>query len=149
MNKHAARHVFTSESVSEGHPDKVADQISDAILDACLAKDARAACVFDPRDPATVPAVPDFFLLESDKVRAGGVLRAFWGTGYGSGHCRVRVTHNGRTSLEETMSGMRPARLLELPIGDEHRGRIVVETAFVRENRFYQNVRTVDVPWSI
>ena len=42
MTKHAARHVFTSESVSEGHPDKVADQISDAVLDACLAKDARA-----------------------------------------------------------------------------------------------------------
>ncbi|MEY2342369.1 methionine adenosyltransferase [Acidithiobacillus sp. IBUN Pt1247-S3] len=32
-------HLFTSESVSEGHPDKVADQISDAILDAILAKD--------------------------------------------------------------------------------------------------------------
>ena len=44
--KEAHRHVFTSESVSEGHPDKVADQISDAILDACLAKDgdARVAC---------------------------------------------------------------------------------------------------------
>ncbi|WP_054677689.1 methionine adenosyltransferase [Lacticaseibacillus sharpeae] len=40
------RHLFTSESVSEGHPDKVADQISDAILDAILAKDpmARVAC---------------------------------------------------------------------------------------------------------
>ena len=35
-------HVFTSESVSEGHPDKVADQISDAILDACLKADSRA-----------------------------------------------------------------------------------------------------------
>ena len=35
-------HVFTSESVSEGHPDKVADQISDAILDACLKADAHA-----------------------------------------------------------------------------------------------------------
>ena len=44
--KDAHRHVFTSESVSEGHPDKVADQISDAILDACLAKDrnAHVAC---------------------------------------------------------------------------------------------------------
>ena len=30
------RHLFTSESVSEGHPDKIADQISDAILDAIL-----------------------------------------------------------------------------------------------------------------
>lgn len=35
-------YVFTSESVSEGHPDKIADQVSDAILDAILAKDARA-----------------------------------------------------------------------------------------------------------
>lgn len=32
-------HIFTSESVSEGHPDKLADQISDAVLDACLADD--------------------------------------------------------------------------------------------------------------
>ncbi|MFA7018229.1 MAG: methionine adenosyltransferase [Sphaerochaetaceae bacterium] len=38
--------LFTSESVSEGHPDKVCDQISDAILDACLAQDpqSRVAC---------------------------------------------------------------------------------------------------------
>src|SRR3989454_896945 len=42
----AQRHVFTSESVTEGHPDKIADQISDAILDAIIAKDpdARVAC---------------------------------------------------------------------------------------------------------
>jgi S-adenosylmethionine synthetase len=41
-----ARHLFTSESVTEGHPDKIADQISDAILDAILAKDpmSRVAC---------------------------------------------------------------------------------------------------------
>jgi S-adenosylmethionine synthetase len=36
------RHLFTSESVSEGHPDKIADQISDAILDALLEKDPNA-----------------------------------------------------------------------------------------------------------
>ena len=42
----ATAHLFTSESVSEGHPDKVADQVSDAILDAILAEDpkARVAC---------------------------------------------------------------------------------------------------------
>ena len=40
------RYFLTSESVAEGHPDKVADQISDAVLDAMLAKDpgARVAC---------------------------------------------------------------------------------------------------------
>lgn len=40
------QHLFTSESVSEGHPDKIADQISDAVLDAIIAQDpqARVAC---------------------------------------------------------------------------------------------------------
>ena len=42
----AERHLFTSESVTEGHPDKIADQISDAVLDAILTDDAaaRVAC---------------------------------------------------------------------------------------------------------
>ena len=41
-----ARHLFTSESVTEGHPDKLCDQVSDAILDALLEKDpnSRVAC---------------------------------------------------------------------------------------------------------
>src|SRR5687768_5117532 len=40
------RRLFTSESVTEGHPDKIADQVSDAVLDAILADDpaARVAC---------------------------------------------------------------------------------------------------------
>ena len=42
----ARRFIFSSESVGEGHPDKVCDTISDAVLDACLAQDpkSRVAC---------------------------------------------------------------------------------------------------------
>jgi S-adenosylmethionine synthetase len=42
----SSRHLFTSESVTEGHPDKIADQISDAVLDALIAQDpqSRVAC---------------------------------------------------------------------------------------------------------
>ena len=45
-NFRRTQHLFTSESVTMGHPDKVADQISDAVLDAILAQDprARVAC---------------------------------------------------------------------------------------------------------
>jgi len=41
-----SRFIFTSESVSEGHPDKVCDYISDSILDACIEQDpsSRVAC---------------------------------------------------------------------------------------------------------
>jgi S-adenosylmethionine synthetase len=46
MSPSARRYLFSSESVTEGHPDKIADQISDAVLDAVLAKDphGRVAC---------------------------------------------------------------------------------------------------------
>ncbi|NLA98322.1 MAG: methionine adenosyltransferase [Spirochaetales bacterium] len=50
-------HIFTSESVSEGHPDKVCDQISDAVLDTCLRQDpkSRVACeVFATTDTVIV-----------------------------------------------------------------------------------------------
>ena len=44
------RRLFTSESVTEGHPDKLCDQVSDAILDAIIAQDpnARVACAPNP-----------------------------------------------------------------------------------------------------
>ncbi len=42
MSKLNMRHIYSSESVSEGHPDKVCDQISDAILDACIKNDSMA-----------------------------------------------------------------------------------------------------------
>lgn len=40
-------YIFTSESVSEGHPDKICDQISDAIVDACLAENPEARCAME------------------------------------------------------------------------------------------------------
>jgi S-adenosylmethionine synthetase len=42
----AGNFLFTSESVNEGHPDKICDQVSDAVLDACLAQDpdSKVAC---------------------------------------------------------------------------------------------------------
>ena len=41
-----SEYLFTSESVTEGHPDKLCDQVSDAVLDACIAQDktSRVAC---------------------------------------------------------------------------------------------------------
>ena len=44
--KTMARHLFTSESVTEGHPDKVCDQISDAVLDAIFEQDPDGRVAF-------------------------------------------------------------------------------------------------------
>ena len=60
--------LFTSESVSEGHPDKVADQISDAILDAILAQDkrARVACETMVKTGAAIVAGGAFTISAGD-----------------------------------------------------------------------------------
>jgi S-adenosylmethionine synthetase len=65
MSKLRNRHVFTSESVSEGHPDKICDQISDAVLDACLEADSasRVACE---------TAVTTDFVLNIGEITCGG-----------------------------------------------------------------------------
>ncbi len=78
MNK---RHIFSSESVGEGHPDKVADSISDAILDACLAQDpeSRVACETLVKDnhvilagEITTKAVIDYNQIVHDVVERIG-----------------------------------------------------------------------------
>ncbi len=65
-------HIFTSESVSEGHPDKIADQISDAILDAYLANDpkSRVACETLVKNSSIIIAgeITSSYEFEIDKV---------------------------------------------------------------------------------
>ena len=50
----AYQRLFTSESVTEGHPDKLADQISDAVLDAILTEDHEATATLDAADRLVV-----------------------------------------------------------------------------------------------
>ena len=52
----ANNYIFSSESVTEGHPDKVCDTISDAVLDACLSQDttSRVACETMVKDNAVI-----------------------------------------------------------------------------------------------
>ncbi len=87
----AAQYLFTSESVTEGHPDKMCDQISDAILDAIIARDpnARVACetatttglVMVLGEISTETYV-DFQAVVRDTVRDIGYTRAEYGFDY-------------------------------------------------------------------
>ena len=51
------RRLFTSESVTEGHPDKIADQISDSILDAMLEQDPRSRVAVETLQGEPVPSM--------------------------------------------------------------------------------------------
>jgi len=75
------RYIFSSESVGEGHPDKVCDTISDAILDACLAEDphSRVACEVYAKSNVvvvggeiTTNGRPDYTSLVRDSIRGIG-----------------------------------------------------------------------------
>ncbi len=77
------RYIFSSESVGEGHPDKVADTISDAVLDACLAQDkfSRVACetyvksnVVIIGGEITTKAKLDFVKIARDSIREIGYV---------------------------------------------------------------------------
>jgi S-adenosylmethionine synthetase len=90
------RFLFTSESVTEGHPDKIADQISDAILDACLAEDplSRVACetltatgLVVIAGEITTKAYVDFQALVRGTVSAIGYNNALYG--FDSNTCAV------------------------------------------------------------
>jgi len=83
-----SRHLFTSESVTEGHPDKIADQVSDAILDACLTDDpaSRVACetltatgLVVIAGEITTKAYVDFQTLVRGTVAAIGYDNALYG----------------------------------------------------------------------
>src|SRR5687767_11831944 len=82
------RHLFTSESVTEGHPDKIADQISDAILDAILAQDpvGRVACetlvttgLAIIAGEITTSCYVDFPKIVRDTIKDVGYTRAKFG----------------------------------------------------------------------
>ena len=95
------RFLFTSESVTEGHPDKIADQISDAILDACLEQDpfSRVACetltctgLVVIAGEITTQAYVDFQSVVRGTVAAIGYDNALYG--FDSNTCAVISTIN-------------------------------------------------------
>ena len=90
------KYLFTSESVTEGHPDKIADQISDAVLDACLAEDpmSRVACetltctgLVVIAGEITTRAYVDFQSLVRGTVQSIGYDNALYG--FDSNTCAV------------------------------------------------------------
>ncbi len=98
------RFLFTSESVTEGHPDKIADQISDAILDACLAQDpmSRVACetltctgLVVVAGEITTQAYVDFQKLVRETVRGIGYDDAL--KGFDCDTCGVISTINSQS----------------------------------------------------
>jgi S-adenosylmethionine synthetase len=85
------RHLFTSESVTEGHPDKIADQISDAVLDTLLAQDpySRVACetvvttgLAFIAGEITTKAYADLPSIVRDTIKGVGYTRAKYGFDY-------------------------------------------------------------------
>jgi S-adenosylmethionine synthetase len=98
------RHLFTSESVTEGHPDKIADQISDSILDAILAQDpvARVACetlvttgLAIIAGEITTTCYVDFQKVVRETIKDVGYTRAKYG--FDSETCSVLSAIHGQS----------------------------------------------------
>ena len=116
--------LFTSESVSEGHPDKVCDQISDAILDACLALDpySHVACeVFATTEhiviggEITCKSRPDYEKIARDVLRKIGYVDKKLGIGCDT--CKIDVLVKEQSP--DIAMGVNKASVLEQGAGDQ------------------------------
>ena len=116
--------IFTSESVTEGHPDKMADQISDAVLDAILVQDpdARVACetllttgLVVVAGERTTTADVDFSGVVRETIKNIGYVNGSMGFDYDS--CGVMVAM-GKQSPDIAM-GVNPTKVKEQGAGDQ------------------------------
>ncbi|MCQ2088203.1 MAG: methionine adenosyltransferase [Bacilli bacterium] len=116
--------LFTSESVSEGHPDKVCDQIADAILDACLKEDenARVACEVFATDnyvliggEITCKSVVDYAQIARDVLKDIGYDRPEYGTDYHT----VKVDVKVKTQSPDISMGVSQEKPEEIGAGDQ------------------------------
>src|SRR6478752_4304969 len=100
-----SEYLFTSESVSEGHPDKVADQISDAVLDAILAQDKFSRVAAETlvntglvvmAGEITTNAVVDFQQIARETIKRIGYDNTEYGIDYKG--CAVLVAYDKQSS---------------------------------------------------
>ncbi len=115
-------YFFTSESVSEGHPDKVADQISDSILDAILAQDPKARVAAETlcntglvvlAGEITTHAVVDYIGIARDTLKRIGYDNADFGIDHKS--CAVLVAYDKQSP--DIAQGVDEGRGLDLDQG--------------------------------
>ena len=129
------KRLFTSESVTEGHPDKICDQISDAILDALMAKDpmSRVACetatttgLVLVMGEITTEAYVDIQKIVRDTVREIGYTRGKYG--FDADNCAVVVALDEQSSdialgvdkaLEAKEHKMSDAQIEAIGAGDQ------------------------------
>ena len=99
MSEALRNFLFTSESVTEGHPDKIADQISDAVLDEVMKQDSRGRVACETlvttglavvAGEITTSAIVDYDTLVRDTIRGVGYTRAKYG--YDADTCAVLCT---------------------------------------------------------
>ena len=120
-------YLFTSESVSEGHPDKVADQISDAILDAIFAQDARSRVAAETlcntglvvlAGEITTNAHVDYIQVARDTIKRIGYDNTEYGIDYKG--CAVLVAYDKQS--QDIAQGVDEGRGIDLDQGAGDQG---------------------------
>ncbi|MDO4285574.1 MAG: methionine adenosyltransferase [Eubacteriales bacterium] len=129
------KYIFTSESVTEGHPDKICDAISDAVLDACMEQDpmSRVACETCTTTgfvmimgEITTKAQLDFQSIARDTIREIGYDKGEYG--FDANTCAVMVALDKQSAdiamgvdkaLEARESGMTDAQIEAIGAGDQ------------------------------
>ena len=122
-----SNYIFTSESVSEGHPDKVADQISDAILDAIFTQDPRSRVAAETltntglvvlAGEITTQANVDYIQVARDTIKRIGYDNTEYGIDYKG--CAVLVAYDKQS--QDIAQGVDEGRGIDLDQGAGDQG---------------------------
>lgn len=124
MSKIKTTHIFTSEAVSEGHPDKVCDQISDAIVDACLMQDPQShvacECLATTNFLVIAGEITTNAVVDYEGI-ARGVIRKIGYTdptlGFNADDCEIVVRIHQQSS--DIAQGVNRATEIEQGAGDQ------------------------------
>lgn len=121
------RFLFTSESVTEGHPDKLCDGVSDAVLDACLQQDptSKVACEAAVKDnflmvfgEVTTRAKIDYEAVARQAAHDAGYTSSALGFSYDSAEVKVLIDQQS-PEIAQSVHGLGSKRLEEVGAGDQ------------------------------
>src|SRR5207244_3721863 len=127
----AQRHVFTSESVTEGHPDKIADQISDAVLDAIIAIDRQSGDIAMGVDRGGAGDQGMMFGYASDETQSLMPLPIVLAHRLAERLAYVRkagdlpwLRPDGKTQVSVIYEGARPVGISKVVVSTQHSDKV-------------------------
>ena len=112
------------------------------------ATDKAVVQVFNPADANYPVKVPAKLFVEKQQMEVGETFRSLWGSGYPTAYGEIEIWRDNKLLKRFQSEPGKTQMLMEYPVTENLRGGFTVRYSMIRENKFYQESRMINVPWS-